>query len=220
MTANELEPLEPLDPWDRQPDERQSAWNAFVAYRDMGYGRTYKKAAEAVDLSPATIYHYSKQHNWPERIQAYDTFQDRVFQAERAQALKDMGVRHAKNIQDAIAATLVPIQAMLNKASDPDFEADLLQVDWDELMKLAQASARALKSLTAAERSALGAPSEIHQVQTQVQHEVNHKIDDDQLSEITELYHRYLVNDTSGEGEAEDVIDAEVIEIQRNDPAP
>ena len=211
--------LHHLEPWDRQAEETDKAWQYFQIYRNLGYGRTYKKVADAVNVSDSNIHTYAKKHNWAERVHQWDIYQDKIFQAERAYALKEMAYKQAENINNAIQAMMVPINGLLDRATDPDLKAEFLRTDLDDLIKAAQASARALKSLTAAERSAWGAPSEITQVQTTVSGEVSHKVDDDQLQELANLYHRYLGDGREGQGEAEDIIDAEVIEVQRNDAA-
>ncbi len=221
---SELTPeLQYLEPWDRQPDERSNEWRAFQIYRDLGYARTYQKVADHKDIpvEVAQIYNYARKNNWVERARAWDVYQDQIFQAEKAQALKDMAFRQAKNINDAVEALMTPIQAMLSKAEDPDFKADLMRVDFDELIKAAQASSRALNGLFKAERAALGAASEITEVRGTVNHELKLDPDDeDKLGELLDLANRYILNGSSDEGEAEDIIDAEVIEIQRHDPTP
>lgn len=208
-----------LDPWDRQPEESDTQWNAFQMYRDMGYGRTMKKVAEKLKVSPATIYAYSRKNNWAERIQQWDVYEDRIYQAEKAQALKDMGRQHAKLTQDAIEALMAPIQAMLAKAEDPDFKVDLQRVDFDDLMTHVQRSARILDRLMKAERLAYDAPTEISSIQEQHTHNVNHKLDDDQLGQLADLFNRHILDVPSGEEEDDDIIDAEVIEIQQDGTA-
>ena len=205
-----------LDPWDRQPEESDTQWNAFQIYRDMGYGRTMKKVADKLGVSPATIYAYSRKNDWAERIQQWDVYEDRIYQAEKAQALKDMGQEHAKLTQDSIKALMAPINAMLSKAEDPDFQADLMRVDFDELMTHVQRSARILDRLMKAERLAYDAPTEITTVQANHAHSVDHKLDDESLGQLAELFNRHILAVPSGEAEDDDIVDAEVIEIQQD----
>jgi hypothetical protein len=71
-------------PWDRQPDERDSAYRAFLIYRDS---RTWNEAtgrALACGLRDAShLRGYAHQHNWAARATAWDDHQRRQHDHKR-----------------------------------------------------------------------------------------------------------------------------------------
>lgn len=84
----------PLRSWDRQPTERDKAWKAFVAYRDLGVERTLREAAKAVGLTLGHVGRWSAQHQWKRRAEEMDRHLDRVAQHEREAAIKEMARKH------------------------------------------------------------------------------------------------------------------------------
>jgi hypothetical protein len=66
------------DPWERQPKESARAYEAFVAYRDMGPGRAVRAVARELGKSVTLIGRWSSAHHWVERAEAWDAEQDRV----------------------------------------------------------------------------------------------------------------------------------------------
>ena len=63
-------------PWERQKGETEQAFEAFVIYRDLGLKRS--------------------NHEWDERVRAYDNEMERQAHAEAVKDLKDMTKRHTK----------------------------------------------------------------------------------------------------------------------------
>lgn len=92
--------MEPLpQPWEQQPDESPAAFQAFVAFRDMGPGRTimdaYRTAKgrpEARDV-PGTWKGWASRLRWSNRARAYD----RHIEAERLKAVEQ--AERAKMVQ-------------------------------------------------------------------------------------------------------------------------
>ena len=75
-------------PWERQPREGDEAYAAFLAYRDLGPGRTHEAARgrlgkKAGDLGP--IERWSALRDWPQRAGAWDAH----LQAERDQVARE-----------------------------------------------------------------------------------------------------------------------------------
>jgi hypothetical protein len=77
---------EPLNydpqPWDRLPEEPATAFLAFAAFRDLGPGRTIRKAwavysgqSEGVN---GTWFNYSKAFKWVSRCEAFDAFTNQL----------------------------------------------------------------------------------------------------------------------------------------------
>lgn len=75
-----------IKPWERQPKESEEAYAAFLAYRDMGPGRTLEGAGKLLEKSWKHFGHYSSRWRWVERCEAWDNHlqreRDRVAVAE------------------------------------------------------------------------------------------------------------------------------------------
>ncbi len=90
--------------WDRQKGETNRAYHAFLTYRDMGPLRSLRKAAKLFYgddwfiKSSAKIRQFSKwssRWNWVSRCEAWDAEQDRIFQLEQREAIREMNKRQA-----------------------------------------------------------------------------------------------------------------------------
>ncbi|MEO0594554.1 MAG: hypothetical protein AAF126_00420 [Chloroflexota bacterium] len=74
--------------WERLPTDTDKSFQAFCIYRDMGAQRSlskayamYKGATTAQEIRNAkspdgTFTKWSSEHNWSERVSAYDVYQD------------------------------------------------------------------------------------------------------------------------------------------------
>lgn len=201
------------EPWDRQPEETSLAWEYFQYYRSLGYGRTIKAVADHFKLHPQSMYNHARNHSWTERVSAWDVYEDRIYQAELAQERKRMAQRHAKQAQDALMALSKPVEAILSKLEDPDAILEMKDMDIMQLMKMVVPAVRAMTQVADTERLALGAPTEITNVQGEVQHtHKNEQTDEELLDTLREVRH-ILTALPAGEGEAGEIIDAEIIEI-------
>ena len=90
--------------WDKQIGETNRAYNAFLAYRNMGALRSLTKAAKVFygdiylpkSYSKDTQFRkWSRTHNWVARCEAYDIEQDKIFQVEQREAIREMNKRQA-----------------------------------------------------------------------------------------------------------------------------
>lgn len=99
--------MNPVHPWDRQPDEKDSEWAAFSAYRDAGLHRTFQQCGlplpDALRLAP--------KHRWITRTRAYDVYVEAACAEARVEALKATAARMG---QDAAEAACMGIQAGAN----------------------------------------------------------------------------------------------------------
>lgn len=87
-------------PWERREDESPRAYAAFCAYRDMGPGRSFDKAAALVAAgepqnSPKTAPRHwttwASRYEWRSRATAYDTHLDqRAREANEAEYLRQL----------------------------------------------------------------------------------------------------------------------------------
>jgi hypothetical protein len=88
--------------WDRQRNETQKAFNAFGLYRDLGYTRSLPKVAKMYAKETgrnentilAQLKRWSAKYNWVKRCEDFDIEQDRIYQIENKEKLKQMRERH------------------------------------------------------------------------------------------------------------------------------
>lgn len=131
-------------PWDRQPKETTPAWEAFVAYRDMGATRSVTKVARTLDKSRTLIGRWSSSNSWPIRAAAWDSEEDRLWQLElRVQRRKSA----QRNINLAHGTMVAVGQAVHRMAQNP---SEIGPTD----------AARLMDSASKLERLALGEPTD------------------------------------------------------------
>lgn len=81
-------------PWERQKGESEKAYEAFVAYRDMGEKRTIVAVAEKLQKSDSLIRRWKDRWEWKERVRAYDNDLEKEARAKAIKERKDMTTRH------------------------------------------------------------------------------------------------------------------------------
>lgn len=64
--------------WEQRPNESAVAYQAFCTYRDMGYKRSLSKVARELSKSKPLMQRWSANHEWVERVEAWDREEDRV----------------------------------------------------------------------------------------------------------------------------------------------
>lgn len=89
------------DPWLQQPGEGDTAFAAFVIYRDLGPGRTLDAAyrahaglsgaQEGTKRAPGGWKRWYSQHNWRARAEAYDNRVQREVIAARTERAREVG---------------------------------------------------------------------------------------------------------------------------------
>jgi hypothetical protein len=115
--GNEPNPpaLAGAQPWDRAAGEGDSAFAAFVAYRDLPRGsRSMESAANerrkgGAKASLSVFEKFSRKWAWQARVLAYDRWVDRQVKASEIEAIKEMRRRHinmAMSFQGAAALAL------------------------------------------------------------------------------------------------------------------
>jgi hypothetical protein len=78
--------------WKRLPSDTDKSFEAFCIYRDMGATRSLKMVAEKLSKSDTIINRWSREHNWVNRVAAYDASLDEKNldkNAERQEKIKD-----------------------------------------------------------------------------------------------------------------------------------
>jgi hypothetical protein len=110
-----VEPQAPEHPWERQPEESDTAWAHFVEYRDAGPAeRSLSKLAAKHHKQRQNFARWSAAWDWVARCAAYDSWVDRQAKLVEVEAIKDMRKRHvqmAMSLQGAAALALNKIIA-------------------------------------------------------------------------------------------------------------
>lgn len=147
--------------WDRQPNEPERAWAAFVMFRDAGVGRTVSAVVNALHRGHgACIEGWAKKYNWRARTHAYDRHLDQVAQREAAKARRDMVRRHATMANNALDALSAPLIELAERLKGP-LPEDLKALSTPQLLSLVTKSASAMRDLVGVERTSRGVPAEI-----------------------------------------------------------
>ena len=234
----ELEPISSSDlavpdpgadyqqPWGRLPAETDYPWQLFTHYRDSGVGRSFNATAiwahenELGNHEKKTLTKYRQvvvvwrdKHRWADRVFSFDREQDRLYQLARSEAVRDMAIRHEKQIEKAIKGLMVPIDALTAAMSDnQEFMADLTNMDKKKLISLANLAARTIPSLMAAERLSRGMPTEI--VTGVVEHQHVLSVERNQIGNVLEVLGQAGVLDVGDPDRGTGyVVDAEVVEV-------
>jgi len=94
----------PFNSWELLPKESPEAFAAFVVYRDLGFGRTIKKAIDKVADNSNSVCAYSKsygtwrkwavEYRWKERAADYDRYDEQMRQNEHRKTIEAQAEKH------------------------------------------------------------------------------------------------------------------------------
>lgn len=99
---------EPL-PWERQPNEPETAWQYFCAYRDMERPRSLSKLATALGLNgPTVVGRMSMDRQWQARLLAYDSWLEQQRRQAVAEEVQARARQHAESLDAAITVLAAP----------------------------------------------------------------------------------------------------------------
>lgn len=106
---------EVIEPWERQPEETEKAYEAFLVYKNLGPGRTFTAVSRRLQKSGTLIQRWKNRYNWEQRAAAFDRENERKeqlsIQKARAQMIKNhIGI--ARSLQGKAIKAL--------EAMDPD----------------------------------------------------------------------------------------------------
>lgn len=101
--------------WDRLRGESARAFEAFLAYREMGAGRSTGKVARKLGKSKALIDRWCVDWHWVERARQFDGVVYDQEQRERARQRLEMVERHATYGRWMQAKAAERIQGMLGE---------------------------------------------------------------------------------------------------------
>lgn len=187
--ARKINPDDPPEvplPWERQPEESDEAWAAFVVYRDMLMiehdgniigRRSQREVARRVGKSATLMDRWGKRHAWRVRVEAYDADLDR----DRRAALRTEAIaavrEHAAVANDYVKAIRMPLAALfkaqrlvgpsghqlVNEDGEPlmrDRSEDLEAATTPELILLLKTIGQLLPIVIEIRMQALGNPNE------------------------------------------------------------
>lgn len=104
------------DPWLRKDDESEKAFQAFVIYRDLRENRSYLEVSKLLGKNRKLIERWGKQHDWIERVAAFDRFED-VQQIRHAQKEIQEMYRNHRSVGGAIMGRVAQELKLLPKGS-------------------------------------------------------------------------------------------------------
>lgn len=103
-------------PWERQPGESPQAFEAFKIYRDLPQGtRSLARVSSELAKSIPLIKRWSSEHNWLDRVDEWDSHQDRIALESQLRTVKEMNERHVKMSMSIQTKALRRLEAL-----DPD----------------------------------------------------------------------------------------------------
>lgn len=145
---------EPEHPWERQLNETDVAFAAFVTYRDYerttGESRSLAKVKQRLGKSKQLMERWSSRHNWLARVGAWDGHLDALrASAAEAQARKDGDTLMAETLTMRKSVS-IPIAAVLRRLQANPEVIDTMSIK--DLIELIPALAKALATIGTFER--------------------------------------------------------------------
>jgi RecG-like helicase len=164
-----------LKPWERQPEETDKSWNAFVIYRDMPLEtRTVRATMKSLGKHESKGMEWQSKYLWTARARAWDAEVDRINRLAQVKAVEKMRERQIK-------------QAL-----------KMQEIGKNELLKIAEKQLKAKKALepkivlqlikdgTALERLVRGEPGEI--THSTIKEEIDYgKLTTEQLKALKQI---------------------------------
>lgn len=105
-------------PWEQCEDESAEAYEAFLAYRDLGRSRTFKAAAAHVGKHESLIRRWANRHRWRERVWAWDVHEARQDEAAVRQQRDEMLQQHLDDVGRMGRACLLYFRTLVRR--DPE----------------------------------------------------------------------------------------------------
>lgn len=176
--------------WERQQDETEAAWKAFVAYRDLDGVRSLRRAAriyyqtegEPTRSQINQLKAWSTAGSWLERVRLYDDHRDEAKREAELAGQIAMSERHTLQTESAGTALMQPIVAFLEKIEEeskkPGNQGDplvaLKKLNIVDLFEVMARASRYLPRVQTSERTARGMPATASQLDVNVSGTVDH----------------------------------------------
>jgi hypothetical protein len=111
---------EPLYPWERQPNEDEQSFAAFIAYIKDGSDRTKRAVANRLGRPYDEVAKIGAMFDWDNRAKAWDINEDRKDRKSRQVAVKEMHDRHARNAMVGVAAAMATLAKYIKTPDNPN----------------------------------------------------------------------------------------------------
>ena len=128
-----------IEPWERQQGESSPAFQAWVAYRDMGDDRSHAKVARQLGKSSALVSRWASAKGWHQRILAWERHLDRQRVVEAARERREMRARHA---QLGVALLTKVVERLAGTGDGRVTAIDPNELDAKDLARLAVVGSR------------------------------------------------------------------------------
>jgi hypothetical protein len=147
-------------PWDRQPNESDTAYYCFTVYRDDGaLNRSGSRVVSECGRPLSLVQRWRSRWWWVERARAWDAYQDDLRRREVIAESIAMGQRQATEARAIQQAMMVPVRELLRRMTDI-LEVDAVRrMSLADLMVLSVQTSRLWPAAAHAERVARGAPT-------------------------------------------------------------
>lgn len=127
------------DPWERQPQEPDRAWSAFVAFREMK--PKDRRVTVIIAEYGETAHTWSSKWHWRQRVQAWDAHLDREAREAEIIALREMREKHIKIAQSMQALGVGEIAKAVRLSHAPDAK-DKMTIDVMDAVNIAEKGVR------------------------------------------------------------------------------
>jgi hypothetical protein len=206
-------------PWEMMPAENDQQFERFTLFREMGAGRSITQLATKLEMRPAYLYDLSTRFHWQHRAARWDYHLDEIYRREVVEHTKEMARRHAKVSEKALTALSLPLQTIL--AKDPEEITEALDAqDIMKLFRLIGDTVKTMPSIMAAERLAMGAPTDITRKEEQHRVQIDYG-DQERLEEtLRAVIGSNILDDALGARSSGPIIDAEIHEVHPDNPPP
>lgn len=150
-------------PWDKLPNEPDSAFQCFVRFRDMPSGeRSIVGLARAGFKTQPHLNQLSMKHHWFERAAQWDVYVDKKKQEVYLKTIEEMTKRHAQHSMALETAFMLPVQTLLEKARIDSRMLESLTVK--ELLDAVFSSADKFTKIVDVERKSRGVATDLSKV--------------------------------------------------------
>jgi len=105
-------------PWEQREQESAQAYEAFLAYRDLGPSRTFKATADRVGKHESLMRRWADRHRWRERVWAWDLHEARQDEAAVRQQRDEMLQQHLDDVGRMGRACLLYFRTLVRR--DPE----------------------------------------------------------------------------------------------------
>jgi len=111
-----------IKPWDRQVEESEKAYEAFVIYRDLGKDRGVQIVATELSKSRSLITRWARDHNWHERIAEFDSYVSSELDKQYITKAKEVYKEHLELLEKSRKSLMAVITTLSNKLETDGLE--------------------------------------------------------------------------------------------------